>query len=502
LKKKLPLPEKEWTEQEKWVWEKVGSGEAADFNEGDRYSGWLDPKKPEGWPENRILRPEFLETILLHEPYRGALTRLGVLITGARFKDPLDLINASLDHQLVLANSRFDSDLFLRFLNTPYSISLVGSKFSGKLNMDSLQVGSHLFIRNGAEFAEVDLKSAKIGGQLAMVKSKFSGKLNMNSLQVGSSLFMSDGAEFAEVDLGSARIGGTLEMNKSKFSGKLDMNSLQVKSHLFMRNSSFKKPVKLIFANIDGGLYLNTSSLSSIDLTGAKIKEEICLGSQKAPPSIWEREAKLTLRNTQVGALQDLEDSWPDKLELTGLTYSSLGGFGAGEGQSMADRDISWLKGWLKKQGHYSPQPYEQLAKVLRESGHKTKADEILYASKERERKADSGLHKHWLGFLKITIGYGFKPLYLLIWVFLFTLVGALVLKLFGEGPANNIPNYITYSLDMLLPIIRLDEFRYDAKFSLTYMGTIVQLYFYFQKVMGYVLVSVLIAGLSGITKK
>ena len=63
-----------WTPQEKFVWERVCAGEDADFNAAPGYGGQLDPTKPEGWPQNRVLRPKFLETILFKDPYRSALT--------------------------------------------------------------------------------------------------------------------------------------------------------------------------------------------------------------------------------------------------------------------------------------------------------------------------------------------------------------------------------------------------------------------------------------------
>ncbi|MBO1225397.1 MAG: hypothetical protein JYX80_13325, partial [Candidatus Scalindua sediminis] len=227
-----PLPN--WTPQEKWVWKQVCEGKIANFNKTEGYGGNLDPKKPEEWPESRILTPVFLETILLHEPFRGSLTRHGVRIVGAWFKDPIDLSNATLDHQLELEDSRFDKDVDLGNLKTTYLISLNRSKFNGTLIMDSLEVESHLFMSGGAEFHEVDLRSAKIGGQIDMTGSKFTGTLVMGSLEVESGLFMRGGAEFHEVDLRSAKIGGQIDMAGSKFTGTLVMDSLEVESHLFM----------------------------------------------------------------------------------------------------------------------------------------------------------------------------------------------------------------------------------------------------------------------------
>ena len=52
------------------------------------------------------------------------------------------------------------------------------------------------------------------------------------------------------------------------------------------------------------------------------------------------------------------------------------------------------------------------------------------------------------------------------------------------------------YSLDILLPIIRLRGRHYDVD-----LQGIVRYYFYFHQIMGYVLASFLIAELSGLTK-
>jgi hypothetical protein len=210
-----PLPN--WTPQEKWVWRQVCEGKIADFNK--RYGIVLDPKdldpeKPEEWPKNRILTPRFLETILLHEPYRGALTRHGVQIVGAWFKEPLDLSDATLAHSLWLGGSRFDSKVVLDLLKTNHSIKFEKSTF----------------------FKELILIGTKIDGQLDMAGSKCISNLRLDSLQVGSSLFMCEDAEFnKEVNIFNVIIGGALEMDGSKFTGKLHIEALEVANSMFMR---------------------------------------------------------------------------------------------------------------------------------------------------------------------------------------------------------------------------------------------------------------------------
>jgi hypothetical protein len=158
------------------VWTQLCKGEIANFNQRDGRPDRLDPRKPEGWEENRKLRTEeFLEAILLNERYRSLLPPDGVRIIGGWFVDPLDLSNAVLMHQLWLDHSRlecdervvaeFESCVDLSRLRTSHPISFEGSKFTGPLNMNGLQMGGGLFMHGDAEFSEVYLGGATIGAK-------------------------------------------------------------------------------------------------------------------------------------------------------------------------------------------------------------------------------------------------------------------------------------------------------------------------------------------------
>jgi len=57
-------------------------GKIADFIKIEDSGGFFNPKEDSEWPKNRILSPAFLKTILLREPYLGALPRDGVRIIG------------------------------------------------------------------------------------------------------------------------------------------------------------------------------------------------------------------------------------------------------------------------------------------------------------------------------------------------------------------------------------------------------------------------------------
>ena len=165
--------------------------------------------------------------------------------------------------------------------------------------------------------------------------------------------------------------------------------------------------------------------------------------------------------------------------------------------------DRKWfVEEWLAKHEPYTPQPYEQLAKVLGDMGHSQEASDVLYASHERarERTWNDGHYFSWLGgsLLKLTIGYGYGYRYFwaLGWVIVLVVLGAIVLRRTEEARENVERIGLWYSLEMLLPIVELRRQHYEID-----LKDFAQYYFYFHKMMGFVLASFLIAGLSGLTK-
>ena len=228
-----------------------------------------------------------------------------------------------------------------------------------------------------------------------MKRAKFNNKLDMGHLKLKGSLFMSDGAEFADVTMSNATVDGKVSMEGSKFRGQLDADKLKVGTSMFMRDKAEFKEVKLSRARIGADLDLAGSTLSSLDLTGSQVFGEFRLGSETHGPVVWRshKGAKLILRNTEVGVPEVTRKGWPDKLELEGFIYSRLGGFGTRISNGQTVIDVDWFPSWLERQSTYSPQPYEQLAGVLRKSGHRDKASALLYWSRERQRtEVASGL--------------------------------------------------------------------------------------------------------------
>jgi hypothetical protein len=224
---------KPWTTTERWVWRQVCTGEIADLNK--RFGRILVPREEaECWTdegrklrcrtERRRLSPAFLETILLHDPWRSALPRRRVRIVGAMFDETIDVDEAELPGELSLDQSRFTASVSLRRIRAPSLISFDGSALTETLNMASATIGGPLSMSDGAEFAEVVLSGAEVKGSLSLIGAKVTGTLNMDVATIGGPLFLRDGAEVAEVVLRGADIGGQLDMSGAKVTGTLNMN--------------------------------------------------------------------------------------------------------------------------------------------------------------------------------------------------------------------------------------------------------------------------------------
>jgi uncharacterized protein YjbI with pentapeptide repeats len=336
-----------------------------------------------------------------------------VILRGARIGGQLDLSGAHCTGTLDLNGLEVKADLFmhtaeaqtaqfaeviLRGARIGGQLSLRSARCTGRLDLNGLEVGSTLFMHTAgvqtAQFAEVILRGARIGGQLDLSGAHCTGRLDLERVEVKADLFMrtvgDQTAQFVEVDLNGAWIGGQLELRGARCTGRLNLGSLQVASHVFLDNAVIDGNIALIFARLGGGLRLDRAHVASLDLAGATLQGELRLSEVDENRPQWAEDAQLILRNATIGALQcpPSLDAWPT-LELSGCSYKQLGGFSSADSAlEMAARARDWFVDWLAKDRTFSPQPYHQLASVLRSMGHAETADAVLYAGKERERRA------------------------------------------------------------------------------------------------------------------
>ena len=385
---------------------------------------------------------------------------------------------------------------------------LNGSTITGLLNADGLEVGGALILRDGATFADIDLLGARIASNAELNGSTVTGTFHGDRLDVGGNLNLRDGGTFADIRLPGAGVAGNVELNGSTVTGILNADGLEVGGGLFLHDGGMFGSILLRRAKIGGDLFLPGSSFGGeFDLTGAAIGAELHLSSgllERSPT--WQNGASLILRNVNADALQAQAHSWnisgADGLlptDLTGFTYNRFGGLDTSGNTSMGEESADWLIGWIEAQrdhgGYYDPQPYTQLAQVLEAAGATDKAKAIRYARFEHKRNHDTSMNvaRHFgLVLEKYVVGYGVYPFRALCWFFGLVGLGALLAQ-FSKHPSVRRRMGLWYSLDNALPLIETNERFKNVDHGRPWLDHFFQL----QKVLGFVLATVLVAALA-----
>ena len=356
------------------------------------------------------------------------------------------------------------------------------------LNAEGAKVGGCVFLCNGfrAE-GDVRLVGADIGVSLDCHDGKFVNRdgnaLVADRVKVAGSVFLGNGfSAQGEVRLLDVGIGSNLDCDGGEFvkpGGRaLSADGLKVGGDVFLRHGLIADGgVRLIGADIGGSLQIMDAKFaigSRLDLERATIKGGF----------FWRRlghnvEAALDLSNASVGPIFDEKDSWPTSgnLNLDGFVYTRIG-----DGPTYAKSRLEWLA--RQPADQFTPQPYQQLAKVLHEAGDNVGARRVLIAMENSRRKdgKPKWLSWLWLWVLRATIGYGYRPWYALIWALLFVALGsgifwrysALItpsdkatyeeMHLTNGSCTAKTPDYyqsfspVVYSLDAFLPIISFGQ--------------------------------------------
>jgi hypothetical protein len=451
----------------------------------------------------RTIRADVIRCLITTEIWLGKgkswpVSPKGLMAERARISGSLDLEGATLNRTLWLFESAFDDPVNLMDAesrtvgfsgsNLPYGFNAHRSKINGSLLLNGG------FTANG----EVNLASAKIEGTLACDNGHFKNAnglaLRADALTVGASVFLRDGfSAIGGVNLVSAKIEGQLDCTDGHFentnSPALQADSIIVGADVFLRNGfSAKGEVNFIRAEIHGNMRCERSMFSNeggdaIKLTHAEIGAGLFIQGLRAPegdrPGL---SGRLILVQAKCLTFSDNRASWPEagKLVLDGFSY-----------ERFHDCEVGWeaRQEWLglQKPEHlnesFRPQPWTQAVKVLRDMGHDDDARELAFQRESmRERsKATRRIMKLWLGLLRISVGYGYKPQRALYWSLGFMVSSWIVFAcaanlgymaprdgsvqaMLAVSPGHSLPDHYTrfnaavYAFDSYMPIIELGQ--------------------------------------------
>lgn len=435
----------------------------------------ISAERPEAATDDNTVRAAFLRFLALGGDEQAPVHEHGVQLVWAWIEGELDMVAARVPFDLFIFDCHFDS--------TPV---FCGARIAGTLNLgscqlpgfigDSLACEGNLFLHEDfSSTGTVRLRGAHIGGDIECRRAKFDGMegdaLSADGVVVQGSIFLNQKfTSMGEMRLLNARIGGNLDCGSAQFDGvngdALSVDGAVIKGNVFLREGfSAMGTVRLSGTHISGNLECYDAKFDGKDgdalmADGMVVEGTFFFRNLTIPVN------GVSLAASRVGRLADDAISWGERLTFNGFTYDSIAGD--------APTDVIIRLTWLDKQHKvhaglrlngdgtgFKPQPWRQLAKVLREMGHAEDARQVSIAFEHRLRKANLIKHPfmHWLFWL--FTGYGYRPLRLLGWMFGVWLICAMFYwyAAAGQGvfaPSDPLvfqnPNYAVCALGYVVP--------------------------------------------------
>ncbi len=444
------------------------------------------------------------------------------------------------------------------------SLDCTGGRFVNPgmvaLHAAGLRVEGNILLSAGfmAE-GEVDLLGAALGGNLEAQGGEFRHHghvaLNAERLNAGGDVFLCEAWEaddtghmrpfraVGEVKLVGARINGSVSFRGASFANE---EAGSAGAHVRL----FGATVGRIFFWTD---IVSPEGVRLLDLGFARMAELVV--------SSWPEQGTLRLGglvydhfNCKPGESARSccycdEPGWVSRLRLlatrrTRFTPSWRIGDRGDDERKAVKRQIQWLQ---RQGGPFHHQPYEQLAAVLRRDGRESDARTVLVAKAKRQARQTHMTFpaRCWHGFLGLVIGYGYHPWRALGISFGLVLLGA---ALFGWGYRSGAiaatremesvfivdaksaddggreprvfrryyPQFsaLMYSLDVFIPLLDLHQAKYwlpnaqpmernpdSGTRDPPAAGRLLRAYMWFHIGAGWVLTTLLFAGLTGLVR-
>ena len=480
------------------------------------------------------IRADLIRELLLSTNSQAPLHEKGIRLRGARITGRLDLQGVDCSHDLTLTQCYLEKPP--SFLNARIrGLHLSGSTCPG-LIADNAQFEGSVFLRRGfISTGEISMPGARISGDLQICDARLSSDqpacVFAASIRVEGSVFLGDYPyDDAESELHSK--------------GALIFSSAKVAQDFYIKNCAitpeggkFKNPLFL-----DGE---ESGSLTALSLARAEIGG--VLFSKKNQIS----GGAVNLSGAQTRRLNDepVGDTAGYPIRLNGFTYQDF--------SEEADTHVNARLDWLERRPslmEFSAQPYEQLARVLNEIGHREDARTVLMRKERLQRASQRDLIRAskvrlWrLPMLAIVdrvlrwmIGYGYQPAYAVVWAVV--LIGGLAMffqKTWDAGDfAPNAPpvliskdwisatqthpenpavfwsdpnqagkdyetfNSIAYAADLVIPIVNLgQEAAWAPSTSRSWWGRQGWWMRWFAKAIGWVLTALAAAAVTGVIRR
>ncbi|MEM9169394.1 MAG: pentapeptide repeat-containing protein [Pseudomonadota bacterium] len=422
----------------------------------------------------------------------------GVFLSGATARGETDASGLRCAGQFAAIGARFRNPggmaLRLDRATVGGSVFLRGATALGETDASGLQ-GAGQFSANGARFDNptgnaLRLDGAALGRQVFLRRrdgkpARFRGLLDASAIKCAEVL--AEGAEFDRADFDGAVIDVDAWFDGAAFRGPVSFDNARIGATLRLTDIKVSDgvTVSLKRARIDGTLetkfILRDKRAWTLDLTGAHADTIVDEADVPQPTS----KEPLPADHPWLDVT-----GWPERVLFDRFTYRALRVADVDPDPVLVGRFVlpapkrepfERRRLWLMreyadnpdgqpKKGQFRPQPFEQLAKVLREQGYNYAATRIAVEKRNLERRcADRGVVRLLSWIVGVTSEYGYSPARALACFFGYVMFGGLTVLTFDAGASPSIvegrftqavapsgENFepFVYALDLATPLV------------------------------------------------
>lgn len=339
---------------------------------------------------NVLIRTALLRYLILGGCKDFSTQPSGITVNGAWIAGKLDLSFTMARGPVDFFNCHFADRPQMVQLQAD-GLAIVGCTMTDGINAARIQISGNLTLNGSRIDGKVSLSGSDIKGHLsctqATLRHQKGSAFKAQGMKVASSVLLEGTTATGQVSLLGAQIGGQLVAIGVAFHNlqghALNAQSIQVRGDAFLRYATTEGEVSFMGAEINGVLDCSHATMRNAD--GHALNAQRLVVREGF---IWRRikavAGAIDLTSAHVGDLWDDPESWAlcDKLYLSGFIYDVLHGR-----IDVPDR-LAWLKKGAVSRREFYPQPYEQLAKLLRDTGHRSDARAIMVAKEKEQRKA------------------------------------------------------------------------------------------------------------------
>lgn len=279
-----------------------------------------------------------------------------------KIKTAYNEIRGKFLRHLILSNNQEIEESGKKYLLKidPKGILFTGIYISGNFDFSFCNTDLKFSFRNSKFENKLDLSDSKI--RFLSLIGSIVPSFDAFRLMCESDIFLTDGFEAqGKVNFGSAEISGSLFCMKGQIINE-------------------KEDALICYrAKIYGDVFFNN---------GFELKGNLSFSSTEIKKSLIFSKLKITgnciLTSAKIDTITEKDNFWKEnefrEFHLDGLEYNHLSG---------KNLDSSTLVKWLEKMPEFKPQPYKQLARVLRNMGHNKEANDIMIDYNNKMRKKD-----------------------------------------------------------------------------------------------------------------